>query len=223
MLGKTLPSPGDGVVLSTAGQITNVCFMCALVVHVHACRFLYHFKKITAFISIAAVISFLGAFFLIRYKLQVAENDEDRAEEDAVGSPISFSSQDPGKSSSPTTPYASGLGATDPIRGRVGVLSEFPEMPIIWSSNPHLVQVGPFNRGPPTVLLSRCHSLCVFLTFIGFLFAIIGLVSFGWNRLPQSIGISATVSMSFCIIVGVLILVVPSTSTSHILYNRKSR
>lgn len=174
--------------------------------------------------SIAAVISFLGAFFLIRYKLQVAEYDEGKAEEeDVVGSPTSISSQDPGKSSSPTTPYANELGATDPIRGRVRVLSEPPEMPIIWSTNPHLVQVGPFNRGPPTVLLSRCHSLCVFLTFIGFVFAIMGLISYGWDRLPQSIGISATVSMSVCIIAGVLILVVPSTKTSHIFYDRKSR
>ena len=41
MLGKSLPTGGN--VLSIAGQITNVCFMCALVIHSFACRFLYHF------------------------------------------------------------------------------------------------------------------------------------------------------------------------------------
>ena len=42
MLGKSLPSSGN--VLSTAGQVTNICFMCALLVHVYACKFLYHFS-----------------------------------------------------------------------------------------------------------------------------------------------------------------------------------
>ena len=42
LLGKSLPSGGD--VLSIAGQISNVCFMCALVVHAFACRFLLQFS-----------------------------------------------------------------------------------------------------------------------------------------------------------------------------------
>lgn len=167
--------------------------------------------------SVAAVISFLGAFFLIRYKLAVAEIEEDEAVKDVVDSPKPISG-DPENSSSSL--YASGL--RNHIRGRVRVVSEFAENPI-WSTNPHLVQVGPFNRGPPTVLLARCHSLSVFLAFLGFLLAIMGLVSFAWDRLPLSIGISATVSMSFCFIAGALILFVPSTKTSHIFYDRKSR
>ena len=42
MLGKSLPSGGS--VLTTAGEIANVCFMCALVVHAFACRFLLPFS-----------------------------------------------------------------------------------------------------------------------------------------------------------------------------------
>ena len=41
MLGKSLPTTGQ--FLSTAGQVANICLMCALLVHVHACRFLYYF------------------------------------------------------------------------------------------------------------------------------------------------------------------------------------
>lgn len=41
LLGKSLPSLGE--TLSTAGQIANICFMCALVVHAFAGRFLYYF------------------------------------------------------------------------------------------------------------------------------------------------------------------------------------
>lgn len=42
MLGKSLPSSGN--TLSTVGQVTNICFMCALLVHAHACRFVYYFQ-----------------------------------------------------------------------------------------------------------------------------------------------------------------------------------
>lgn len=183
--------------------------------------FAYPFRWMLKFSCVAAVISFLGAFFLIQYKLAVAEKDEDQAEKDVVDSPTSISS-DPEKSSS-RTPYASGLRTRPAVQGRIRVNPGFPDSPVIWSTNPHLVQLGPFNYGPPTELLSRCHSLCVFLAFLGFLLVIIGLISFAWDRLPSSIGISASVAMGFCLIAGALILVVPSTRTSHMFYDYKSR
>lgn len=211
MLGKSLPSTGD--VLSTAGQIANVCFMCALVVHAHACRFLYRFHPCDDnLISFLAVISFLGAFFLIRYKLEVAERDEEEIEQEIVDSPTSISS-DPIKRGFSTS-RASG-SRTNNARGLVRVQTDSPEDPVIWSTNPRLVQVGPFRSKAPTELLSRCHSLCVFLTFLGFLLAIMGLMSFSWDRLPLSIGIGASVAMGFCLTAGALILVFPSIKTSH--------
>ena len=158
-------------------------------------------------ISFSAVISFLGAFFLIRYKLEVADQDEEEAHEDSemVDSPISVSS-DPIKrrfSTSQARP-----------RGRVRVHTS-PENPVVYSTNPRLVQVGPFRTKAPTELLSRCHSLCVFLTFLGFLFAITGLLSFAWNGLPMSIGVGASVSMSVCFVAAILILVFPFSKIPH--------
>ena len=163
-------------------------------------------------ISFAAVISFLGAFFLIRYKLEVAEHDQDEVEQEMVDSPTSISS-DPEKRGSSVS-QASGL-RTNNAGGRVRVKTDPPENPIIWSTNPRLVQVGPFQRKPPIELLSRCHSLCVFLTFLGFILAIMGLMSFAWDRLPLSIGIAASVAMGFCLTAGASILVFPFTKTSH--------
>jgi len=154
-------------------------------------------------ILLAAVISFLGAFFLIRYKLEVAEQDEAEAEQEMVDSPTSISSD----------PEKSGVRTNHP-RGRVRVQSDSAENPI-WSTNPRLVQVGPFQRKPPTQLLFRCHSLCVFLTFVGFLFAIMGLISFAWDQLPLSIGIAASISMGFCLTAGATILIFPFPKTSH--------
>jgi len=193
LLGKSLPSAGD--VLTTAGQVTNICFMCALLVH-----------------AFASVISFLAAFFLVRYKLEVAEHDENEVEQEIVDSPTSISS-DPEKRGFSAS-QAGGLRTTN-VRGRVRVKTDPPENQIIWSTNPRLVQVGPFQKKIPTGLLTRCHSLCVLLTFLGFLLAIMGLISFAWDQLPLSIGIAASVAMGFCLTAGALILIFPFSKTSH--------
>ena len=164
-------------------------------------------------ISFSAVISFLGAFFLIRYKLDVAERDEEEVEKEMVDSPISISN-DPEKRASSTS-QAGGLRTTNTPRGRVRVQTDSPDNPVIWSTNPRLVQVGPFKTKAPTLLLSRCHSLCVFLTFLGFLLAIMGLMSFAWDRLPLSIGIGASVALGVCVTAGTSILVLPFSKTWH--------
>jgi hypothetical protein len=124
-----------------------------------------------------------------------------------VESPTTSMSGDPEKGGSPSL-------RTNKARGRVGVKSDDSPQ-IIRSANPRLVQVGLFKRKPPTLLLQRCHSLCVFLTFLGFLLVIMGLIAFSWDQLPVSIGIAASVSMGFCLIGGASILVYPLTKSSH--------
>ncbi|KAH9944584.1 hypothetical protein B0H21DRAFT_694894 [Amylocystis lapponica] len=69
----------------------------------------------------------------------------------------------------------------------------------VWSTNPHLAQVGPFRRGhPPTTLLDHCHTLCMVLSAIGFLLALAGVLCYTWARLPRSVSIFATVCMGVC-------------------------
>ena len=132
-----------------------------------------------------------------------------------IDSPTSISG-DPLKRGSSTS-QASGLRTTtNKARGRVRVQTDTPDNPIIWSTNPRLVQVGPFKMKAPIELLSRCHSLCVFLTFLGFLLAIMGLLSFSWDRLPLSIGIGASVALGFCLTAGALIFIFPFHKTHHL-------
>ena len=79
----------------------------------------------------------------------------------------------------------------------------------IWSSNPHLVQVGPFQGKPPANILGRCHSLSIFLATVGFVLAVAGIGCFAWARQTQSVRIFTTICIAICVILGVGILVVP--------------
>jgi len=191
---------GKALSTSTIGQVANICFMSALIIHAYS-----------------AVISFIGAFFLVQYKLTIAEEDEEEVETEMVDSPTSFNS-DPEKIVSPTSFYRAGSRS---IQGRARAPPGLSDQ--VWSVNPRLVQIGPFQKEPPTQLLSRCHSLCVFLTFLGFVLAIIGLISFAWDRQPLGISVAASITMTFCLTAGTTILIFPSTKTSHIFYQRKTR
>jgi len=192
----SIPDRSDHGSLSTKGQIANIGILCALIVH-----------------SFAAVISFLAAFCLIGFKLSVAQKEKGKVQENLVGSPKPMSLNDPEKSGSS---QADDLPRVcQPVR----INSPLSGDKVIWSTNPHLVQVGFFQGPPPTELLSRCHSFCVFLSFVGFLLAFVGAISFTWDQLPRSIGISTSISTVFCVVAAMSIIFVPSTKSSHILYN----
>jgi len=193
-LAITIPSSTDG--LSTIGQLANIGILGALVVHGHA-----------------AIISFLAAFCLIRYKLSVAEKEEEVVEENLIESPKPMSFNDPEKAGN--SPYA----RRQPVR----VNSPLTGDKAIWSTNPRLEQVGPFQGAPPTELLSRCYTLCVFLSFFGFLLALVGAILFTWDKLPRSIGISTSIATILCLSAAILIIFVPSTKSSHIFTDSKSR
>ncbi|KAF8817450.1 hypothetical protein BYT27DRAFT_7126188 [Phlegmacium glaucopus] len=203
LLAITLPSPTDPG-LSITSQLANIGLMSALVIHANA-----------------AIISFFSAFFLVRHKLDVAQEEEEEAEMELVDSPTSIPSNDAEKSRGSQT-YANGVRTGSGVRGRVRVNSPLSGDQIIYSTNPRLVHVGPFRNGqPPTELLSRCRSLCIFLSFVGFLFALIGALSFAWGRLPRSVSIFASVTTSLCVVAAFLIIITPSTKTSHIYSDRK--
>jgi len=172
------------------------------------------------FISLAAIISFLGAFYLIRYKLAVAQKGEEEAEIERANSPISISSIEKARGSA-TSPDTDDL-QTNPVSGRVRVKSLSQRDLIFWTTDPHLVQVGPFQRQAPTELLARCHSLCLLLSSLGFVLALIGMISFAWDQLPLSASAFASASMGFCWLAVILIFIAPSTNTSHIYHDRKS-
>lgn len=135
--------------------------------------------------SYLAIISFLAAFFLIRYNLKEAKNEELEVEGNLT--PSGSSSRD--------------LNKAYPLHqiGRSASLRR------IWTTNPHLEQVGPFRRKPPTHLLSRCHSLCIALSALGFAMALMGILCFGWARQPTAVSVVATACMGICFLSGALV------------------
>ncbi|KAL6305173.1 hypothetical protein BKA93DRAFT_731610 [Sparassis latifolia] len=84
----------------------------------------------------------------------------------------------------------------------------------IWSSNPRLEQFGPFQMDkPPTVLLERCHSLCILFAAVGFVLAIVGVICFMWARMIGSPSIFATVCAGVCFAASFVIIFLPSSTT----------
>ncbi|KAJ7668673.1 hypothetical protein DFH06DRAFT_1182248 [Mycena polygramma] len=155
MLQVTGPGPSE----DASSQVANSAFMGALVLHIWA-----------------AIISFMAAFFLVRYNLKEAKEEQREVNPGAA---------------SPTSP----LSSRTPV----------------WSTNPHLEQVGPFSKKPPTHLLSRCHNLCILLTFVGFFLALLGIVAFAWGQNPVSVGVVTSVSTLACF-VGAAWVFLPGTN-----------
>jgi len=156
MLQVTTPAGGD-TTSSASSQLVNSAFLGALVLHIWA-----------------AIISFMGAFFLVRYNLKEAKE-----EQNATNSNDGHS-----------TPLARD--------GTQQSLAQYLKLQPVWTTNPHLEQVGPFQRKPPTHLLSRVHNLCILLTFSGFALALLGIVSFAWAQNPISVGVVASVTTAIC-------------------------
>ncbi|KAJ7496889.1 hypothetical protein FB451DRAFT_1209137 [Mycena latifolia] len=154
MLQVTTPAGGD-TTGSASSQVVNSAFLGALVLHIWA-----------------AIISFMGAFFLVRYNLKEAKEEQTQV----TGSPP------PGGNDAHLQAHSNPLSRPQPV----------------WTTNPHLEQVGPFQRKPPTHLLSRCHNLCILLTFAGFGLALLGILAFAWAENPISVGVVTSVSTAVC-------------------------
>ncbi|KAG0708714.1 hypothetical protein DFH29DRAFT_994129, partial [Suillus ampliporus] len=160
-------------------KAANAGFLGALIMHVYA-----------------AILSFLAAFLLIRYKLKEASNEELFAEGRAKGfrivaSPLngSFHVKDIGR---------------PPSLKRMG--SE-PAEPPIFARDPHLEQVGFWSPTISSHMLSRVHTLCILLAGVGFMLAIMGIITYAWALQPKEVSIFATVCLGVAVLMmGVLLL-----------------
>ncbi|KAJ7287166.1 hypothetical protein C8J57DRAFT_1167165 [Mycena rebaudengoi] len=141
----------------------------------------------------AAILGFIGAFVLVRYNLKEAKEEQME-----VGLAPGSS---PNASRGVLTGSPTSLGRPDTSKS----LTEYINP--VWTTNPHLEQVGPFQRKPPTHLLSRFHNLCVLLTFVGFILAMLGIVAFAWSQQPLSVSIVATVSTVSCFLGAVWVFI----------------
>lgn len=176
-------------------KAANAGFLGALIMHVYA-----------------AVLSFLAAFLLIRYKLKEASNEELFAEGRAKGfqitaSPVDGSfhvhdierdaqNNDAQKFDLENSPQ---MGTSDdntetkyspPMLPRMG---STPAEPPIFVRDPHLEQVGFWSPTISSHLLSRVHSLCILLAGIGFILAIMGIMTYAWALQPKEVSIFVSV------------------------------
>ncbi|KAF8704434.1 hypothetical protein AX14_014019 [Amanita brunnescens Koide BX004] len=162
---------------------SNAAFLGALVLHMSA-----------------AITSFLAAFFLVNYRVHEAKKDEVQAEGHTFVE----------------TPLDIFEAVADPTLQQQRVFKSHHHMAThdkvdspIWSTNPHLVQVGPFLGQPPTNILGRCHSLSVFLATVGFVLGVAGIGCFAWSRQSLSASIFTTICIGTTATLGVCILAVP--------------
>ena len=196
-----------GVVTSDVGKqsnlekASNAAFLGALVLHMSAGTSHRFIPTSLTHLLLSAITSFLAAFFLVNYRVHEARKEEVKAEGQAfVETPLDFFE-----------------AAGDPTLQQPGVFKRRPERLMathekvdapIWSSNPHLAQVGPFGQ-PPTNLLGRCHSLSVFLATVGFVLGVTGIGCFAWSRQSLSTSVFTTICIGITVMLGVCILTVP--------------
>ncbi|KAG8221269.1 hypothetical protein J3R82DRAFT_1434 [Butyriboletus roseoflavus] len=193
-------------------KASNASLLGALILHVYA-----------------AVLSFLGAFLLIRYKLQEATREEMIAEgikmvnspvhgsvmKDVERDPVDFAQQTLTSIDAQSTIYKSvneDTAKPTPARDKRG---SYPLEPPIISANPHIEQVGPFMSNVSSHLLSRTHTLCVFLAAVGFVLAIAGVLCYAWASQPIAVSIFASTCLGGSILAMVALLL-PSPNLSSL-------
>ncbi|KAF8554935.1 hypothetical protein OG21DRAFT_1484297 [Imleria badia] len=197
MLVNTKPVQGSNDWGNNALKASNASLLGALIVHVYA-----------------AVLSFLGAFLLIRYKLKEASREEMLAE-GMVHSPLAGSVfKDVERHA---TQAGMDLGLQQTITNNNGAATSAPERnkregsypvePPIISRNPHVEQVGPFMGKVSSHLLSRTHTLCVFLAAIGFVLAIVGILCYAWASQPREVSIFASMCLGAAFVTMVVLLI----------------
>lgn len=228
LLQVTAPDPDNNS--TRLEQASNAGLIGALVVHVNA-----------------AILSFLAAFFLIRYKVKQAGKQELKAQAAAMAGTAPLEVRKPSKNEfralaadmnghavdvdqtaeqgelppvgldNDGPPATKTISFEHPIHGDTKSFlpsqsrhstESSPEPPIL-STNPELVQVGPFRRNAPIHILGRFHSLCIQLSFIGFALALMGIICFAWAKHPLSVSVFVTIAMGASLLSGAAIFVWP--------------
>ncbi len=164
-------TPDDKNDVSSIAEAANVGLASALVVHVFAGQSVILQKKclVSYSLSFTAIMSFIAAFFLVRFRLHEATHDEIKAE-----------------------------------RGESPKPSEYAGLQVIFTTDPHLEQVGPLSRGaPPIHLLKHCHTLCMLASMVGFALAMFGTMCYIWDQLPLSASIFSTACVGLCCVASI--------------------
>ncbi|KAG1818313.1 hypothetical protein EV424DRAFT_1405920 [Suillus variegatus] len=185
-------------------KAANAGFLGALIMHVYA-----------------AVLSFLAAFLLIRYKLKEASNEELFAEGRAKGFQITASpvngafhvedvERDAQNNETRNFDLENGIPENTDTKYDPRALPRMgstPAEPPIFARDPHLEQVGFWNLTISSHLLSRVHALCILFAGIGFALAIMGILTYAWALQSNEVSIFVTACFGAAVLaMGVLLL-----------------
>ncbi|KAF9268572.1 hypothetical protein L218DRAFT_994420 [Marasmius fiardii PR-910] len=191
LLQVSAPDPGADK-RSLLIDVSNACLISALIIHLHA-----------------SFISFVGAFFLVRFKVKEAKREENKIE--------GIHPAEPSKGSVVLDMAAKQITNSPETGSQTSATQNTTIQPPVWSANPQLVQVGPFLRQPPIDLLSRCHFLCILCTVFGFSLAICGILCLAWARHPVGVRIAVTSALGVCLASG-FAAVFTKFDDSHVFY-----
>lgn len=73
--------------------------------------------------------------------------------------------------------------------------------PGVFTADPHLEHRGPFGiPTPPINLLRKCNLLCMWLTAIGSILALMGVICSTWSTMPESVSIFTSACAGFCVV-----------------------
>jgi len=152
------PSTPPGQTSPTA-QTANAMLSGALVLH-----------------TFSAVVAFIGAFVLVRYKVKEAKEEEAKEE-----------------------------GKTE--KDKVNYRENAKKQGQLWSSNPHIEQVGYFMpRCPPGSLMQQTHSVAIITAFVGFVFSIVGMLCYAWSQQARSVSIFSSACVAACLLLSLIII-----------------
>jgi hypothetical protein len=164
-----------------------------------------------------AIIAYAASFFLLKYELVDA----------AIPSPTTVNAS----ATQGTTPGLQQQAFAMP--GSASPVPTAPSHPVNFDQNAlppsiTLVRANPISAlflslprrtdkkrnaarisGPPTpplAMLTRSHTLCIWLTALGFVLALVGVEAYCWTSLAQGTSIFVSVCLGLCFVGGAIVL-----------------
>ncbi|KAF8126346.1 hypothetical protein EV363DRAFT_1174555 [Boletus edulis] len=186
-------------------KLANASLLGALILHVYA-----------------SVLSFLGAFLLISYKLEEARREKLIAEgipiansrvQGFVNNDVERGPINPGLKQTLTSNDARSMmhmsashNTTATVPERIKWNTTHPVERPVFSADPHIEQGVPYlSHESSHRLLCRTHGLCVFLAAAGFILAIIGILCYAWAFQPASVSTFASVCLGAALLTTVFL------------------
>lgn len=207
LLQTTTPSSDNPP--TPALNAANAGIIGALILHSFAGAYLYSSQlKLQEVLThdSSAILSFLASFVLVRYKLDEAKKEEAKVEGHSPSSPLPFPNRQQSQRSQ-TQPDVEKSAIQGHSNSFQRIRSPSTHSAPVRSCNPRLEQVYGFTKHPPTDLMRRCHGLCIALSTVGFVLALMGTVCYAWAVQPVGVAVFSSAVMGVCLLSAAIVLI----------------